>query len=765
MPLWERHRETSFGTRLFAALLGPVLVLALGLSAFAFSALRTAASQADRVSAEGQEDEVALAISDALDELAQSQAGVAIWNPLVLELRKARPDWDWVDRDVGTWLNYVFSHDATIILDSADKPVYVMRDGMRTSPASYAAYAQAAQPLIDAARGRTRLRANQHERLPGQATGPEATVRTSPNSIHATDLVLIQDRPAAISIMRIVPDDSDEVPSTSGQGPLLVSVRYLDTSFTRSLARIQLIEGAEIRQSPGIDDAEHALAVVSGRGEQIGFMVWRPDRPGRAVWQSMAPSAGLALAVLLGALVALVFSVAKLMRKDARSLAKLAAAHVELQAKEAQAHYLAYHDALTGLANRALFNSVVDQKLAGAGLMQPWAILLVDLDRFKNVNDTLGHLGGDRLIQQVSARLQTLVGPTDLVARLGGDEFAIFLDERPDPAAFDQIADGMVATVRQPFTIMGTNVFIGASVGIASYPACSNDRSELMRMADIAMYRAKAEGRDGFRTFSEEMDESVKLRRRLEKDLRDALDHRQGFVVHYQPQMDASGSQVTGFEALLRWQHPVFGWQSPEAFIPIAEESGLIRDLGRLVLRDACNVARQWPRLSIAVNLSPAQFRAHDLAAEVIAIITEGGADPAQIELEVTESILFDEDEVVRATLANLRKAGFRIALDGFGTGYSSLSHLNKLQVDKIKIDRSFVQRLGAADDAAAIIHAVVRLGHAMGLSVSAEGVETREQRAFLENAGCNELQGFLFSSAVPSTLLTELMRQARQAA
>lgn len=761
---WKGHQEIRFGSRLFAALLGPVLALALGLSAFAFSTLRTAASEADRVSAEGQEHEIALAISDALDELAQSQAGVAIWNPLVLELRKANPDWDWVDRDVGTWLNYVFSHDTDIILNAADKPVYIMRDGLRTSPASYAAYAEAAQPLIDAARGRTRDRANAHERLPGQMVGPKATVRTSPISIHSTDLALIRGRPAAISVMHIVPD-SNEVPYTSGQEPLLVSVRYLDTSFTRNLARIQLIAGAEIRQSPGIDDAEHALALVSGRGQRIGFMVWRPDRPGRAVWRSMAPSAGLALTVLLAALVTLVFSVAKLMRKDARSLAKLAAAHLELQAKEAQAHHMAYHDALTGLANRALFNSIVDQKLAGAGVPQPWAILLVDLDRFKNVNDTLGHLGGDRLIQQVSARLQALIGPTDLVARLGGDEFAIFLDERPDPAAFAQIADEVVATVRQPFTIMGTNVFIGASVGIASYPACSDDRSELMRMADIAMYRAKAEGRDGYRTFSEDMDESVKLRRRLEQDLRDALDHRQGFVVHYQPQMDASGSQVIGLEALLRWQHPVRGWLSPEAFIPIAEETGLIRDLGRLVLRDACNVARQWPRLSVAVNLSPAEFRAHDLAAEVIAIVAQGGADPAQIELEVTESILLDDDEVVRTTLANLRQAGFRIALDDFGTGYSSLSYLSKFQVDKIKIDRSFIGRLGEADDAAAIIHAVVRLGHAMGLSVSAEGVETCEQRNFLESAGCNELQGFLFSAAVPSTSLTELIHRSRQAA
>jgi EAL domain-containing protein (putative c-di-GMP-specific phosphodiesterase class I) len=229
--------------------------------------------------------------------------------------------------------------------------------------------------------------------------------------------------------------------------------------------------------------------------------------------------------------------------------------------------------------------------------------------------------------------------------------------------------------------------------------------------------------------------------------------------------MDASGSQVIGLEALLRWQHPVRGLLSPEAFIPIAEETGLIRDLGRFVLREACQVAHEWPALSIAVNLSPVQFRTRDLAAEVTEIVREAGARPAQIELEVTEGILLDNDEVVRSALTELRRAGFRIALDDFGTGYSSLSYLSKFEVDKIKIDRSFTSRLGETDDAAAIIHAVVRLGHAMGLSVSAEGVETREQRAFLESAGCNELQGFLFSAAVPAASLVALMRRSQQAA
>jgi diguanylate cyclase (GGDEF)-like protein len=753
-----------FGTRLIAAVLVPVLILALGLAVFAFSALRAAAFQADRISAERQEQEVRLAINAALDELPQSQAGIAIWSPPVVELRKRRPNWTWIDDNVGSWLNYVFSHDADIILGPTDKPVYVMRDGKRAAVDGFAAYAHAAKPLVDAVRARTHNEPNPHERLPGRGTNPSTTVRTAERAIHATDLVTIHGRPAAMSVMRMISDTKDTI-TKSGHESLLVSVRYLDTSFTNSLSKIQMVADAHMLQSERLRLGEHAIPIISGRGKTIGFLAWHPDRPGRAVWNSMAPSAGVALAALLTALGTLIFSVARLMRKDAHSLEQLAAAHLELQAKEAQAHHLAYHDTLTGLPNRALINSVVDEKVRTMNGQRPWAILLVDLDRFKQVNDTLGHAGGDQLIQQVSVRLQALIGSGDVIARLGGDEFAILLDDRSDRSEIQEVASTMVTAIREPFFILGTSVFIGASIGIACYPFCHGDRSELMRMADIAMYQAKAEGRDSYRFFREDMDASVKLRRGIEQDLREAIKHKQGLFVHYQPQMDASGLQVIGLEALLRWQHPVRGLLSPAAFIPIAEETGLIRELGLWVLREACEVARAWPALSIAVNLSPTQFQTRNLADELVGIVRQAGVRVSQIELEVTESILIDNDEVVRATLTELRRAGFRIALDDFGTGYSSLSYLSKFEVDKIKIDRSFTSSLGETEEAPAIIQAVVRLGHAMGLSVSAEGVETREQRAFLESAGCNELQGYLFSAAVPASSLRTLIQSSQKAA
>ena len=757
------QQSRRFSARFITAVLCPVLLLALGLTISAGFALRSAARQADRISATRQAQEVDLAVGGAEDEMGQSQAGVAIWNSMVFELGKLRPDWGWIDSNVGVWLNYVFGHDADFILGPDDRSIYAMVGGNHASPGAFRPFRPIFQPLIDAVRGKSHIAPNPHERLPGNRTHPRTTVRTGSGAIHATDLALIGGRPAVVSVMRIIPEEGTPR-RTKGPEPLLVSVRYLDTGFMHHLEKVQMLAGAHFEPTLRRVRGEQAFQLVASRGQHIGHLVWRPDRPGGLVWAAMAPSAALALGGLLLALGVLIFSVAKLMRRDARSLERLSAAHLELKAKEAQAHHLAFHDTLTGLANRAYFNSVVDQMVAACEGEEGFAILLLDLDRFKQVNDTLGHLGGDLLVQQVARRLQALLGPADLVARLGGDEFAILLSDRTSEDEIAGVASTLVAAISEPFDVLGTKVFIGASVGVARRPEGRVERSELMRMADIAMYRAKAEGRNGFRFFTETMDESIRLRRAIERDLRDAITHNHGLAVHYQPQMDARGSTIVGVEALLRWHHPERGWLAPAAFVPIAEETGLIHDLGRWVLRQACAVARTWPHLSVAVNLSPVQFRTRGFAEDVLSIVVETGAKPAQIELEVTESILLDNDDLIRNAISYLRKAGFRVALDDFGTGYSSLSYLRDFQVDKLKIDRSFTNSLGEANDAAAIIEAVVRLGHAMGLSVTAEGVETPEQRAFLEAAGCNELQGFLFSAAIPERDIAEWMRDVPRA-
>jgi diguanylate cyclase (GGDEF)-like protein len=392
---------------------------------------------------------------------------------------------------------------------------------------------------------------------------------------------------------------------------------------------------------------------------------------------------------------------------------------------------------------------------------------MLDLDRFKQVNDTLGHAAGDALIRDFGSRISDLVQPDATVARLGGDEFVVLLPDVQSKQAVENICHKILSAAHRPFAVLGSEAFVGVSIGVVFSPESSTDRMELMRKADIALYHAKAAGRDCFRAFAPGMDESIKFRRRIEEDLRRALASGDELRVHYQPLVGAAGEPIVGVEALVRWQHPRRGLISPESFIPIAEETGLISQLGEWILVEACSAAKRWPQLFVAVNLSPAQFRMPKFAERVIEIVCEAGVDPGQIELEVTETVLLHDDEAITVALNKLRDAGFKIALDDFGTGYSSLSHLRKFEVDKIKIDRTFVQNLGTTDSTA-IVTAVVNLAHAMGLQVSAEGVETKHQSTFLTAAGCNVMQGFLFSKAVPHDEMEALLsieRDKKQAA
>lgn len=572
-------------------------------------------------------------------------------------------------------------------------------------------------------------------------------MRTSPAAFHSTDLVQVSGRAAAASVMRMIPDSKLVVGPPERQ-PMLVSIRFLDGKMMGDLSRIRGIRDARVLTAPAsTKTGMYSVPLRSSQGMLLGHLSWRPDMPGRDILRSVARRGGAAAAALIALLVALVFVVGRLMFRDARLIEELEAARVELQAKEARAQYLANHDVLTSLPNRAAFNRFVDGA-AGNRAQQALAVLLIDLDKFKHVNDTLGHLAGDQLIQSVAGRISARLPKGGLLARLGGDEFAICLTEGLEAEALGALAEACLAELRRPFPILGSEVQIGGSIGIAVGTPRSSDRTELLRKADIAMYSVKGGGRDGYRFFTAEMDESLANRRELEEDLRKALTAKQLFVA-YQPKMDASGATVVGLEALVRWDHPVKGLLTPDLFIPIAEEAGLIHALGAWVLSEACRVSTKWPGLTMAVNVSPVQFKAEGFATTVRSIVQTYGVDPRHIELEVTEGILIDDGEEVRCALHDLRAAGFRIALDDFGTGYSSLSYLKQFKVDRIKIDKSFIKRVGRDQEAIAIVQAVIALGHAMNLSVTAEGVETTEQGSLLRTIGCNELQGYLFSKAL----------------
>ena len=431
----------------------------------------------------------------------------------------------------------------------------------------------------------------------------------------------------------------------------------------------------------------------------------------------------------------------------------------ELEEREAAAQHAAVHDQLTGLANRALLEDRLGQALGRLRRDgEKSALLVLDLDRFKQVNDTLGHAAGDLLVQQVAERLLALLRDTDTVARIGGDEFAILQASCRNEADVHRLCARVIDAIREPFSVIGREVRVGVSVGAVLLDRKDEDAGEVIRKGDITMYRAKSAGRDCYRVFSDEMDATVQRRNRVEQRLRQAIEEERGLELHFQPQIDSAGA-VVAVEGLLRWEDSELGVVPPSEILPIASETNLIDSLGEFTFRQACAAARSCPSLIVGLNLSPLQARRQDLPARLAEIAREEGVPCSQIELEMTESLMIEHSEICEIAVADLRAHGFRIALDDFGTGYSSLSYLRRFEVDKVKLDRSFIRSAGA-DRSIAIIRAAVTLGHALGLQVVAEGISTAEQEQIALEAGCDLLQGRRYSWPLPLAKLRPFLKK-----
>jgi len=436
----------------------------------------------------------------------------------------------------------------------------------------------------------------------------------------------------------------------------------------------------------------------------------------------------------------------------------------EQRRSEAKIAHMAHHDALTGLPNRTLLDERLEHAVAHAKRGEIVATHLLDLDYFKNINDTLGHPVGDKLLRMVADRLRRLVQEGETVARMGGDEFAIVQVQVAQPSDATALAQRVIEGVSEPYEIDGHQVVVGASVGISVSVTDGPSPDLLLRNADLALYRAKSGGRGTLRFFEPEMDAQMQARRLMESDLRRALVEHE-FEVHYQPIVNLQSNEISAFEALIRWQHSERGMVSPAAFIPLAEEIGLIVPLGEWVLRTACSAAARWPdHTKICVNLSPVQFRSRGLVEVVIGALATSGLRPGRLELEITETVLLADTEATLAVLHQLRGLGVRIAMDDFGTGYSSLSYLQTFPFDRIKIDRSFVK--GVAEDIGSlnIVRAVAALAKGIGMATTAEGVETQEQLDAVKAEGCTEMQGFLYSRALPSRDIERLFLSKQKA-
>jgi diguanylate cyclase (GGDEF)-like protein len=653
--------------------------------------------------------------------IAREQKSVVAWEK-TLKAVQGDVDLKWIEENLGPSMFEFFGHDRSYVLDPDLKPIYAMAYGKTIKNRTY----ESARPQIDPIAKRLR-------EISWQGALSSYIYGHNDNIPNIVDVATIDGKPAIISLMPIASNIrvGNQAP---GLEYLHISIEFLDDAIALEIYDLLLLKGGHFNNNYAAPDGEVSFAVHSNSGVLVTNFLWQPSRPGSQMFADTGPAIILAILIAIVIISLLVF---RLRRSTAT-----------LEAERSAAHHLAYHDKLTGLGNRAMFEKCLEEAIPQAipGKAE-LALLILDLDMFKQVNDTLGHQAGDELIREVAKRLHPLVRGTDVITRLGGDEFAIIATGFSCTKDINTMCNRMVKSIREPFNLEAGQAFVGVSIGVSVSADNSDDGEELIRKADIALYEAKNGGRNQFKLFEKQMGETVQKRQKIETDLRNALNSNDQISVEFDPLVRKDGVEILGFEAKIVWEHPLLGIIAPSTFIPVAEYCGLINTVGNLLLKQACEKGAQNPGRFIAVRAFSTSLRNLDYADTVFNIIKETGIAPSDLELEINENMLSDDEAIAANNLRSFRAAGIRIAINDFGSGFTSLRLAQEFQIDRIKISRSFIAEMEQSPDPEAITHAIVWLARAIGVEVSADGVDSVAQKDFLFRMGCMSFQGKVFSS------------------
>jgi diguanylate cyclase (GGDEF)-like protein len=685
------------------------------------------------------------ALDQSVSRVLDQQKAIAWWDDAVINAQSRPLNVDWLETNVGVYFYETYGHDEIIIVDAENRPIYANVEGALTDPAAaYASHRVVFDQILSEARSGASGELRRRDRAFVESQGNYSALLGASFGRWAGHIMSVDGQPAVVAALSIVPNlDASLV---QGEPHLLLSIVRIDADFMAEVGGSLLID--DLAFSGEMSGLRGVTSEVfsADDGVDLGYLSWTPRRPGQTLLLFVLPLVALGVA---GAGFFTLLMVQRLKR-----------ATVDLADREELSRHQALHDSLSGLPNRHHFVERLQESLDS--LVQSRnngriVVAYIDVDRFKDVNDTMGHAAGDTLIMAVARRLRTSLSSEDFLARFGGDEFAV-MHRSTDVEAVANLSERLRRAFEAPFDVYGQHIRMTASIGLATAPEHGFSPQELMRHADIALYQGKNDGRDRAMVFCAEMAAEVEQRREVELELQAALDAEELYL-HYQPVVSCTQNRVSGVEALLRWTHPEKGLISPAVFVPIAEEAGLMPALGAYVLDRAFAETKRWPNLEVSINLSPVQFRHVELVELLEQLIAKHSVDPKRIVLEVTEGVLMESTDRNRQILEAIRNLGFKIALDDFGTGYSSLRYLSDFRFDKIKIDRAFVTGIHERKRAMTIIQSVVTLGRGLGMGIVAEGVETEAEASVMRLLGVGELQGFWFSAAVPADQIDGLVR------